>query len=252
MTVDAVLDPVASAARAEAIVRRSGSSFFWGMRLLPLRRRQAMYAVYAFCRTVDDIADRPGEQAGRQAELDGWRAEIDRLYAGGRLTEPVAAALLPAVREFDLPKVEFEAVIDGMESDLRRQNVAPSMAALRLYCRRVAGAVGLLSIRCFGAEGRDAEKLAVALGEALQLTNILRDLGEDAADGRLYLPAELLERHGIAERDPWRALTRCAGASTTRGCRESAAISRCCRAAVSPRRGCCSPDATAGGCGRRS
>lgn len=206
MTVEATLDPQASAACAEAIVRRSGTSFFWGMRLLPRPRRQAMYAVYAFCRTVDDIADRPGDERGRQAELDGWRAELDRLYDGGRPTEPVAAALQPAIRRYGLPKAEFQAVIDGMESDLLRHNVAPSLAALRLYCRRVAGAVGLLSIRCFGADEPDAEPLAVALGEALQLTNILRDLGEDAAVGRLYLPQELLHRHGILERDPARAI----------------------------------------------
>jgi len=206
MSAAAMLDPEASAARAEAIVRSSGTSFYWGMRVLPRQRRRAMYAVYAFCRTVDDIADEPGDTAARQAELDGWRAELDRLYDGGTPTDPISAALLPAIRGYDLPKAEFEAVIAGMETDLRRQNVAPTMAALRLYCRRVAGAVGLLSIRCFGAVEPEAERLAVTLGEALQLTNILRDLGEDAAAGRLYLPAELLERHHIADRDPDRIL----------------------------------------------
>lgn len=194
--------PEAAAAHAEAMVRASGTSFFWGMRVLPAERRHAMYAVYAFCRVVDDIADEPGEPAVQQARLDAWKAELDRLYAGGAPHDPVAWALQPAIRRYDLPKAEFEALIAGMEMDLHKRNLAPPMAELLLYCRRVAGSVGLLSIRCFGAEEKEAEQLAVVLGEALQLTNILRDLGEDAADGRLYLPAELLDKHGIASRDP--------------------------------------------------
>lgn len=200
--MNAMLDPDAAAARAEAIVRRSGTSFFWGMRVLPPERRRAMYAVYAFCRAVDDIVDEPGEAVEQRARLDAWRAELDRLYAGQPPGDPIAQALLPAIRRFDLPKAEFLAVIAGMEMDLDGHSVAPAMAGLQLYCRRVAGAVGLLSVRCFGADEPEAEELAVVLGEALQLTNILRDLGEDAAAGRLYLPAELLERHGIAARQP--------------------------------------------------
>ncbi|SME93397.1 farnesyl-diphosphate farnesyltransferase [Tistlia consotensis] len=207
MTEAATMSAEAAAAYAEAMVRRSGTSFFWGMRALPEERRRAMYAVYAFCRVVDDIADEPGDPAVQQARLDEWRRELDRLYAGGAPRDPIARALQPAIRRYDLPKAEFEALIAGMEMDLHKQNVAPTMAELLLYCRRVAGAVGLLSIRCFGAldsgrGAREAEQLAIVLGEALQLTNILRDLGEDAADGRLYLPAELLQRHGIASRDP--------------------------------------------------
>lgn len=200
--MSAALDPEAAAARAEAIVRNSGTSFFWGMRMLPPERRRAMYAVYAFCRAVDDIVDEPGDPAEQQARLDAWRSELDRLYAGQTPGDPIAQALLPAIRRFELPKVEFLAVIAGMEMDLDRRNVAPALADLQLYCRRVAGAVGLLSIRCFGADEPEAAELAVVLGEALQLTNILRDLGEDAAAGRLYLPAELLDRHGIAARQP--------------------------------------------------
>lgn len=191
-----------AALQAERIVKASGTSFRWGMRILPPERRRAIYAVYAFCRMVDDIADEPGPLADRQARLDAWRADITGLYEGVTPTDPIARSLRPAIARFRLPRIEFEAVIDGMESDLHGRNIAPSLSALELYCRRVAGAVGILSMRCFGADEPDADAAAVALGEALQLTNILRDLGEDAADGRLYLPRDLLERHGIADSAP--------------------------------------------------
>lgn len=222
MTGTAYEDPQA-AAYAAAVVRAAGSSFHWGMRILPAERRRAIYAVYAFCRTVDDIADEPGDLTVRQARLDGWRTEIDRIYAGCVPEDPIARALLPGIQRFELPKAEFEALVDGMETDLQGRNVAPTLAALQLYCRRVAGAVGLLSIRCFGAGGRAAEDAAIALGEALQLTNILRDLDEDAADGRLYLPAEILDRHGIAARDPAGVL---ADPGLPAACRELAALAR--------------------------
>lgn len=210
-------------AEAEAVVRASGSSFRWGMRILPPDRRRAMYAVYAFCRIIDDIADEPGDLGDRQARLDGWRGEIARLYADGDLREPIARALAPAVRRFGLPQAEFEALLDGMETDLQGRNVAPSQAELELYCRRVAGAVGLLSIRCFGAHQPEADDAAIALGEAMQITNILRDLGEDAADGRLYLPRELLDRYGIAARDPDAVLD---DPRVAEVCRELAALAR--------------------------
>lgn len=183
------------------LVRRSGTSFYWAMRLLPSERRQAMYAIYAFCREVDDLADEPGSLDAKLAGLAAWRAEIDALDAG-HASRPTTIALARAVRRFDLPRAELLAVIDGMEMDAREEMRAPDLAALRLYCRRVAGAVGLLSIRAFGASGPAATEFALVLGEALQLTNILRDLDEDAARRRLYLPRELLDRAGIAEREP--------------------------------------------------
>ncbi|MGH6948143.1 MAG: squalene/phytoene synthase family protein, partial [Kiloniellales bacterium] len=127
--------------------------------------------------------------------------EVDRLYRG-EPRQPIARALRRPVELFQLPRGEFLAVIDGMEMDARGPIQAPSDEELTLYCRRVAGAVGLLSIRAFGARGAEAERLALALGEALQLTNILRDLGEDAAIGRIYLPRELLAKQGIVGRDP--------------------------------------------------
>lgn len=199
-----VLSP-AEAAAAEAhvaeVVGRSRTSFLAGMRVLPKPRRDAMYAIYAFCREVDDVADEPGRLEDKLVELAAWRLEIEALYRG-RPTRRTTQALLRPVADYRLPKAEFLAVIDGMEMDARGPVVAPDRATLALYCRRVAGAVGQLSIRAFGAEGEAAERLAVALGEALQLTNVLRDQAEDAADGRLYLPEELLAAAGVASRDP--------------------------------------------------
>ncbi len=180
----------------EDVVARSGSSFRLGMRAMPKERRAAMYAIYAFCREVDDVADEPGLTADKITQLSEWRVEIERLYKGCpvRLT---TKALLQPVRVFDLPKAEFLEVINGMEMDARGPIWAPTLDELMLYCRRVAGAVGMLSIHAFGETRPPAADLAVSLGNALQLTNILRDVHEDAADGRLYLPRELLEKHHV-------------------------------------------------------
>ena len=190
---------------ARRVVEASGTSFFWGMRILPKPRREAMYAIYAFCREVDDIADRDGPIEQKRADLAAWRQEIETLYAG-RPSLPTSLALLPAIEAFDLPKAEFLAVLDGMEMDAREAMVAPAMDDLLLYCRRVAGAVGMLSIHAFGDTRPAARDLAVAEGEALQLTNILRDLAEDAERGRLYLPAELLDSHGMSGLAPSQVL----------------------------------------------
>lgn len=187
---------VAPADHVRAVVARSGSSFTAGMRILPRDRRQAMYAVYAFCREVDDAADEPNPVAAKRALLADWRAEIAAVF-DGTPTTPTGRALYVPVRRYRLPRAEFLAVIDGMESDVTDPLHAPDLAALRLYCRRVAGAVGLLSLGAFGASGAAAERFAIALGEALQLTNILRDLDEDGRLGRLYLPREILDSHGI-------------------------------------------------------
>ena len=164
-----------------------------------------MFAIYAFCREVDDIADRDGASDGKLDELAEWRREIDSIY-GGTPSYLTARALAGPAREFSLRLEDFLAVIDGMEMDVRGDMRAPTEAALEAYCRCVAGAVGLLSIRVFGAADAAAERFAVDLGAALQLTNILRDLRQDAALGRLYLPRELLAQHGIADRDPDAAL----------------------------------------------
>ena len=209
MTLDAWQSPTDKAAdlnHVRRIVARSGSSFLWGMRILPRQRREAMYAIYAFCREVDDIADNPGDRSGRLDRLDKWRAEIVGLYAG-RPTHPITRALRRPIDTYALPQSEFHTIIDGMEMDLRGAMQAPSMSELETYCRRVAGAVGLLSMSVFGAREREAQEIALTLGEALQLTNILRDLQEDAALGRLYLPYEKLNAHDIHSRDPGEVLS---------------------------------------------
>ena len=191
--------PDAALEHIRAVTKAAGSSFYWAMRILPPERRDAMFAIYAFCREVDDIADGDAPLDSKSAQLDAWRDEVESIYHGDpeNLT---ARALVAPVRTYDLEREEFMAVIDGMEMDMRGLTVAPSMQDLELYCRRVAGAVGLLSIRVFGAP--EAREFAISLGSALQLTNILRDLREDAAMGRLYLPHELLDAHGITSRDP--------------------------------------------------
>ena len=214
----------AAAARAHVreVTERSGTSFFWAMRLLEPARRDAMFAIYAFCREVDDIADEGGTAEAKRQGLADWRREIDRLYAGAP-TRPTTEALLRPVAEYGLLREDFLAVIDGMEMDALSDIRAPSLAELELYCARVAGAVGLLSVRAFGDRSETARKLALAEGKALQLTNILRDLAEDAGRGRLYLPRELLDKHGIAASDPAAVL---AHPSLGKACDDLAAIAR--------------------------
>ncbi|CAO3420988.1 presqualene diphosphate synthase HpnD [Azospirillum doebereinerae] len=185
-----------------AVAGRSGSTFYWPMRLLPASKRAAMFAIYAFCRRIDDIADEPGDPVEKRAELDSWRREIRSLYAGGAPTSPLSAALKGAIERYGLPRGELEALIDGMAMDVGEGLRAPELATLRVYCRRVAGAVGLLAIRVFDRADPATEAFALALGEALQLTNILRDLTEDAALGRMYLPHELLLAAGIGTSVP--------------------------------------------------
>src|SRR5579875_1971317 len=200
--VGAGADPqVAHAPPTAAASGASGSSFYAGMRVLPKAEREGMYAVYGFCRIVDDIADDlHGDRASRRAELDGWRADLNCLYAGG---EPGRAAFLATpVQRFGLEKADFLAVIDGMQMDVDADIRAPSMEVLDLYVDRVACAVGRLSVKVFGMDAEPGLALAHHLGRALQLTNILRDFDEDAAIGRLYVPREALDRAGIYGDDP--------------------------------------------------
>ena len=184
--------------------RAAGSSFYTAMRILPREQRDAMFEIYSFCRRVDDIADSDGPRNERLAELDEWRAEVNALYEGQ--IGPKVAGLAQPVREFDLAREDFLTLIDGMEMDTVDDIRAPSFEMLDLYCDRVASAVGRLSVRVFGIEREAGKMLAHHLGRALQLTNILRDLDEDAGVGRLYLPREALERAGIDTIDPVTAL----------------------------------------------
>ena len=192
-------DPVEPWVHVNRVVARSESSFLWGMRVLSAERRRAMYAIYAFCREVDDIADEPGEAADKKLALNAWREEIDRLYAG-RPEWPTSRALAQPVQRFGLPREEFHALIDGMEIDASPEVRMRDVAELLRYCRKVAGSVGILSVHAFGVPGHPGPRIAETLGNALQLTNILRDLVEDAAMHRLYVPEDLLARHGVAAR----------------------------------------------------
>lgn len=184
----------------------AGSSFYSAMRLMPKAEREAMFAIYAFCRAVDDIADeRLGTRPERHEALDQWRADLDALYA--RSAPRRTAFLAEAMTRYRLRKEDFLAVIDGMDMDVAEDIRAPSLATLELYCDRVASAVGRLSIKVFGMEEGPGFELARHLGRALQLTNILRDLDEDAEIGRLYLPREYLTEAGIETSDPKAALS---------------------------------------------
>jgi phytoene synthase len=185
---------------ASAATRASGSSFYWAMRILPPPQRDAMFEIYSFCRAVDDVADDPGPRPPRVAELAQWRADVDALYAGH--APPRLRGLVEPVRTFGLERNDFIAVIDGMEMDVLTDIRAPDAETLDLYCDRVASAVGRLSVRVFGMERADGIALAHQLGRALQLTNILRDVDEDAGIGRLYLPREALQDAGITTTDP--------------------------------------------------
>ena len=183
--------------QVETIVRGAGTSFYRGMRLLPPDRRHAMYAIYAFCRLVDDIADDdsvPLEE--RIPRLDAWRSRIANVYRG-MADGPVTRVLVEAVHRYGLRQTDFLAIIDGMQMDSETPIVAPDLATLDIYCDRVASAVGRLSVRAFGDASPAADQVAYALGRALQLTNILRDLREDADRGRLYLPREYLDAAGV-------------------------------------------------------
>jgi squalene synthase HpnD len=201
------VDPQAEAAEADAALQAqvSGSSFYAAMRVMPKLERAAMYAIYRFCRMVDDIADdgtRP--RPLRATELDRWRADLEALYLGkpaGR-----AAFLKQAVHDFGLQQADFLCVIDGMDMDVAADIRAPDLATLDLYCDRVASAVGRLSTRIFGMDEDPGRELADRLGHALQFTNILRDLDEDAAIGRLYVPREFLAKAGIVTSDPMAAI----------------------------------------------
>jgi len=180
--------------------RASGSSFYTAMRILPRAQREAMFEIYSFCRLVDDVADSTAPHAERRRGLAEWRNRIEVIYAGR--PAPEFRSLAQAVRDFSLRKEDFLAVIDGMDMDAAEDICGPDWAKLDLYCDRVASAVGRLSVRVFGMGEQDGVALAHHLGRALQLTNILRDIDEDAGLGRLYLPSEELQKAGIVAKEP--------------------------------------------------
>ena len=182
---------------------QSGSSFYYSFRLLAPARRRAITALYAYCREVDDVVDEVSDPDVARAKLGWWRSEVERIY-GGTPQHPVAIALQDAVRRYRLPKEHLLRVIDGMQMDLERTRY-PNFAALENYCDHVAGVVGLMSAEIFGYEDPRTLDYAGKLGVAFQLTNIIRDVGEDARRGRIYLPQEDLDRFGVAATDVLRA-----------------------------------------------
>jgi phytoene/squalene synthetase len=173
------------------------SSFYWAMRLMPQAQRRAMFAVYGWCRAGDDIADADLSVESRRAGLVAMRRDLDRIFEEGD-----GSALSDAIRRYRLERVWFEMVLDGLDSDVESPLSAPDMATLDLYCQRVAGAVGRIAVGIFGLHDEAAGRFAFAAGHALQLTNILRDIAEDAARDRLYLPREALAEAGIGETAP--------------------------------------------------
>ena len=230
-------------AAVEAIVRRAGTSFYRGMRILPPDRRAAMYAIYAFCREVDDIADDPAPLADRLPRLAAWRARVAALPRG-EADGPVTRVLAAAAARYALRTEDFLAVIDGMQMDAETEIVAPDLATLDLYCDRVAAAVGRLSVRAFGDASPAADEVAHALGRALQLTNILRDIAEDAARGRLYLPREFLlaeavpldARAALTAPGLGRVAARLGAEAVRHFARAEAAMARCDPRAMKPAR----------------
>ena len=193
-----------AAANADYGTTASGSSFYAAMRILPRRQREAMFQIYSFCRQVDDIADSDGPRPERLAALQQWRDDIDALYHGH--PPPRVQDYAASVKTFGLKREDFLAIVDGMEMDVPQDIRAPDLATLDLYCDRVASAVGRLSVRVFGLPEEDGILLAHHLGRALQLTNILRDIDEDAGLGRLYLPREGLLLAGITSDDPQKVI----------------------------------------------
>jgi phytoene synthase len=177
----------------------SGSSFYYSFLFLEPRRRQAITALYAFCREVDDVVDECPDAALARTKLTWWRGEVQALYEG-RPTHPVTQALITSLKQFSLPQEQLQEIIDGMEMDLEQASYA-DFKALHLYCYRVASVVGLLAAEIFGYSDRQTLKYAHDLGLAFQLTNIIRDIGEDARRGRVYLPQDELTRFGVTADD---------------------------------------------------
>ncbi|HEX6973267.1 MAG TPA: squalene/phytoene synthase family protein, partial [Vicinamibacterales bacterium] len=176
------------------------TNFYYSFLVLPAEKRRAIVAVWDFCRAVDDAVDEAGSPAEAVTETARWRRELDAVFNGGGPETPQGRALAPLVRTFNLPRPAFEALIEGVEMDLCPRRYE-TFAELYEYCIRVASAVGLMCVEIFGYSDKSARQYATELGVALQLTNILRDVPGDFAQGRLYIPLEDLRRHGVEEAD---------------------------------------------------
>ncbi|HLZ33949.1 MAG TPA: presqualene diphosphate synthase HpnD [Nitrospira sp.] len=181
------------------LTKKSGSNFYYSFLFLPKARRDAMYTVYAFCKAVDSAVDEPPPGSDPKEELRRWRAELDAVY-GGSPAWPIMISLAHHAKSLSIPKAYFEELIKGVEMDLLTQRY-DTFDELSLYCYRVASIVGLICLHVFGPTSPHAQDYAVDLGMAFQLTNILRDLGTDAEQGRIYLPREDLAHFGYSEAD---------------------------------------------------
>jgi phytoene synthase len=181
-------------------VAKSGSSFYYSFLYLDDIQRSAITALYAFCREVDDIVDECSEPGIARIKLQWWRDELARLFHNNQPQHPVSRALYKAIKTYNLPEEHFLEIIDGMEMDLDNRTY-DSFRDLALYCYRVAGIVGLMTSEIFGYANRTTTKFAHDLGMAFQLTNILRDVGEDARRGRIYIPLEELEKFNVKRED---------------------------------------------------
>src|SRR5512135_353873 len=179
--------------------KQSGSSFTSSFRFLPKEKRQAMTVLYAYCREVDDVVDECSDANVARTTLNWWRGEVAAVY-GGKPTHPVCLALVPVVRQFNMAQEHLLEIIDGMEMDLDLPRYA-DFKSLQLYCYRVASVVGLLSAEIFGYTDRQTLKYAHDLGIAFQLTNIIRDVGEDARRNRIYLPMDEMQQFGVTAAD---------------------------------------------------
>ena len=190
------------------IVKKSGTSFFWSMRFLPKAKREAMYTLYAFCRHIDDIVDGDSSVAEKQELLQAWREEMDNIYDKKVPATDIGRKIYKNCMRFKLPKSEFLQLIDSISMDVPNPVQAPNLNDFYRYCRGVAGVPGSLSLRIFGcSDEKMIEELSSSLGNALQITNILRDVKEDALADRLYIPREFLEKADISITDPKSVIT---------------------------------------------
>jgi 15-cis-phytoene synthase len=187
-----------AAAYCRKLTAKSQSNFYYAFLFLPPERRAALESVYAFCRLVDDVVDEEAPAATKLAGLERWRKELDAVYGDARPQNPVTTSLRESVRRFGIRREDMTAIIDGCAMDVERDRYT-TWEELRTYCYRVASAVGLMCIEIFGYSSEDARRYAIDLGIALQLTNIIRDVAEDARRGRVYLPKEDLDRFGVTE-----------------------------------------------------
>lgn len=185
------------------IVKKSGTSFFWSMRLLPKAKRNAMYTIYAFCRHIDDIVDGDAPLNEKMELIKAWREELDNIYDKKAPATEIGRKIYKNCMRFKLPKEEFIKLIDSISMDIPNPLQAPNLKKFHKYCRGVAGVPGNLSLRIFGCQDEELiEDLSTSLGTALQITNILRDVKEDAQSNRCYIPKEFLDKAEITSLDP--------------------------------------------------